>query len=466
MDPLDRAPAPSNLPQSTQLPEVVPPPPIELPPLVEAVSAAPQISLPGPAPLTTPLAATLPERRWRLLHGVMFLLLALLLLFTTPYLLYHWRTLDAKAEAEAIYQNRRAELRAEADHADERLALLDKRAHLTGLGFREVARKVSPWVVNVATYREPRRAELALGKKVLFNDPDNDQTYISESVGSGLLVKPGVILTNHHVVRKAVRLRVTFASGESLGVDADGVAVDALTDLAVVRLPDKLPDGLRQDANVHCEFADSARDVQVGDWALAVGSPLGLRQTLTQGVISAKGRLLPLLDMVELLQTDAAINPGNSGGPLFDQLGRVVGINVAIASDNGGNQGIAFAIPSNTARRICEQLLAHGEVQRGYLGIAMDELPAPRARTLRIDEGAVLVKEIQPGEAAELAGLQVGDIIVAVGKDSLHRFQASRHLRQLIVETEPGKEITLHIVRGANRREVAVKVGSRPGHLP
>ena len=105
------------------------------------------------------------------------------------------------------------------------------------------------------------------------------------------------------------------------------------------------------------EFADSDKDVHVGDWTLAVGSPLGLRQTVTQGVISAKGRLLHMLDLVELLQTDAAINPGNSGGPLFDQLGRVVGINVAIASDNGGNQGIGFAIPSNTAKKIVEQLI-------------------------------------------------------------------------------------------------------------
>src|SRR5439155_20385879 len=140
----------------------------------------------------------------------------------------------------------------------------------------------------------------------------------------------------------------------------------------------------REDLNASAEFADSDKDVHVGDWALAIGSPLGLRQTVTQGVISAKGRVLGMLDLVELLQTDAAINPGNSGGPLFDQYGRVVGINVAIASDNGGNQGIGFAIPSNTARRIAAQLLEEGEVQRGYLGIALDEVPPAQARDQKI----------------------------------------------------------------------------------
>jgi serine protease Do len=478
-EPTQAGPPPLELEQlgSLELPDVAPPPPVELPPLVAVtraetppipakVEAAPLEAL-EPAPIVPPPAAPAdPNRRSRLLPGATLLVLVLLFLYVTPYLLHHWRTLEIQGEVQAIYEKRRAELRAEADHADERLAELDKRAHLASLGFREVARKVAPYVVNVANYREPRRLELAAGKKALFQDPDNDLTYVSESVGSGLIVKPGVILTNYHVVRKAARLRVTFASGQSIGIDDDTVAVDAITDLAIVRLPEKLPEGLRKEADVSCVFADSAKDVQVGDWALAVGSPLGLRQTLTQGVISAKGRLLNLLDMVELLQTDAAINPGNSGGPLFDQLGRVIGINVAIASDNGGNQGIGFAIPSNTARRISEQLLADGEVQRGYLGIGLEELPAARARALKLDEGAVLVKEVVAGEAGDLAGLQGGDIILGVGRETLHRQQASRHLRQIIVDTEPGTQVTLHILRGNGRRELPVTIGRRPGHIP
>src|SRR5207248_2309600 len=166
----------------------------------------------------------------------------------------------------------------------------------------------------------------------------------------------------------------------------EAVSSDADTDLAVVRLP---PAGAvnEPDYGVAAEFADSDRDVQVGDWVLAAGSPFGLQQTITAGIISAKGRVeLGILDQVELLQTDAAINPGNSGGPLFDQLGRLVGINVAIASEHGRNEGVGFAIPANTAREICEQLAAQGEVVRGFLGIAMQEVPPGLESRLGVGE--------------------------------------------------------------------------------
>jgi serine protease Do len=402
--------------------------------------------------------------RW-VMRAAALLSLAFLTLYALPYLLYHWRTVEGRGEAEAAYQKRLAELRAEAEHADERLAVLDKRVHLTSLGFREVVRKVTPWVVNITTYRRPRREELIGGAKLLVRDPEDGQTYIQGGVGSGIILKPGIILTNDHVVHEAERLRITFASGRSLALNAKDIVADALTDLALVRLPADLPAGLRQEADVRCELADSDKDVHVGDWALAVGSPLGLRQTVTQGVISAKGRLLPKLDMVELLQTDAAINPGNSGGPLFDQLGRVIGINVAIASDNGGNQGIGFAIPSNVARRISDQLLDNGEVQRGYLGIAMAELHAFQARGLKADEGAVLIRDVVPNEAADQAGLRAGDLVVGVGREELSRVQPMHHLRRLVAAVEPGQEITLKIVRDGARREFAVKVGKRPANI-
>jgi serine protease Do len=421
---------------------------------------------PAPEEISTPSS---PVRRaaspW-LLRALSLLSLVFIVLYFTPYLLYHWRTIEARGESEAFYARRRAELRAEADHADERLAVLDRRVNLTSLGFREVSRKVRPWVVNVATYREPRPDERALAKKGFFHDPDNDRLYMQAGVGSGLLVQPGVVLTNNHVVHEATRLRISLPSGRSIAMDPRDIRIDAVTDLAVVQLPAGLPEALRQETNVQCEFADSDKDVHVGDWALAVGSPLGLRQTVTQGIISAKGRQLHLLDLVELLQTDAAINPGNSGGPLFDQLGRVVGINVAIASDNGGNQGIGFAIPSNTARKICDQLLAVGEVPRGYLGIALSEVTAILTRQLKLDTGAVLVREVVPGEAGAVAGLRGGDVIVGLGREPLHVVQPVRHLRQLIVDVEPGTEITLSILRDGARRELPVKVGKRPANLP
>jgi S1-C subfamily serine protease len=404
-----------------------------------------------------------------MLPSLFFFSLFLVLLYAIPYLLYHWRVLEAHADADAVYMRRLAELKAEAEHADARLDVLDKRVKLTSLGFREVARKVMPHVVNVASYRAPNADDMNLiarKKLTLVYDPDDDRKYVQAGVGSGLIVQPGVILTNVHVVRGAQRLRLSFASGQSIGIDPANVLPDAITDLAIIRLPEKLPAGIRAEAEKTAVFADSDKDVQVGDWALAVGSPLGLRQTVTQGVISAKGRLLHMLDLVELLQTDAAINPGNSGGPLFDQLGRVVGINVAIATDNGGNQGIGFAIPSNTAKKIADQLLSHGEVPRGFLGIGMEELPGPRAKALKLEDGGVIVREILPGEAGDKAGLRLGDIIIKINKESLHRMQPIRHFRQLVVDLQPGAEITLDILRNENRRQINLTVGKRPALLP
>src|SRR5207302_11308296 len=184
----------------------------------------------------------------------------------------------------------------------------------------------------VINLRDPKKADPFHKRNLLF-DPDKDRKYAQQGVGSGILVKPGFVLTNFHVIRQAQRLRITFASGHSIGVDPDAVASDPVTDLAVIRLPTDA--SLKEDVNVTTPFADSDKDVHVGDWALAIGSPLGLRQTVTQGVVSAKGRLLTMLDLVELLQTDAAINPGNSGGPLFDQYGRIMGLNVSIDSASG-----------------------------------------------------------------------------------------------------------------------------------
>ncbi len=393
------------------------------------------------------------------------------IIFGTPHVLYYWRITEAQAEAEAIYVKRKAELKAEAEHADHRLDVLDKRVHLASLGFREVARKVLPHVVNIVNLRTPTKKDLEfveLGKQKLVYDPDDQRHYVHQGLGSGIIFKPGVILTNHHVLRDAHRLRITFTNGRSIGVDISKAVSDARTDLAVIRLPEQLPAPLKEDAQNVAMFADSDKDVHVGDWTLAMGSPLDLRQTVTQGIISAKGRLLSLQDveMVELIQTSAAIHPGNSGGPLFDQLGRVVGINVAIATDNGGNQGIGFAIPSNTATRICDLLLTTGEVPRGYLGIGLEELPGPQLKALNIDGGAIVVKHLEPGEAAEKAGLNAGDIIVRVNQQSLSTWKTKRHFLQLIVDIAPGSSVTLDVIRGDERRQLAVTVGKRPKNLP
>lgn len=447
------------------------------PPIDNAITAQ-------PAPLPPPPADSMPKQgkaaaaaeriagglwNW-VLPGMFLLSLFVLVLFTTPYLAYHWQLIHAQADAEAVFLKRRAELKAEAEHADQRLEQLDKRVHLASLGFREVARKVLPNVVNITNYREPTAKDVDLAERKrmrLIFDPDDDKKYVQQGVGSGVIYRPGVILTNWHVLRDAKRLRVIFASGRSIGVDIEQTAVDQRTDLAVIKLPDTIPPALQEEAKNVAQFCDSDKDVQVGDFALAMGSPHDLRQTVTQGIISAKGRLLSLDDvnLAELIQTDAPINKGNSGGPLFDHLGRVMGINVAIVSDNGGNQGIGFAIPSNTARKIGDLLATKGEVPRGYLGIAMNELPGPEVKALKIDGGAIKVGEVIEGEAADKAGIVVGDVIVAVNKEPLSRFEPVRHFRQLVADLEPGAEVTLEVIRDDQRRPIRVTLGKRPMNL-
>jgi len=418
----------------------------------------------------------------RTISALLFLGMGALLVFIAPYIKAHWRSVDSRADAEAVYLTRRAELRADAEaylakrraelkqdaeHAEKSLATLDRKLDLTSLGFREVARKVAPLVVNVQNLREPKPGDLGpFSKRNLVYDPEKDQKFAQAGVGSGLILKPGLILSNYHVVKGGQRLRITFASGHSIGIDMDAVVVDAVTDLAVIKLPDNLPEDIKVDADFTTIYADSDADVQVGDFALAVGSPLGLKQTLTQGVVSAKGRLLDMLDMVELLQTDAAINPGNSGGPLFDQRGKLIGINVAIASDNGVNQGIGFSIPSNTVRKIVDQLLKTGEVPRGYLGIALEDLPGSKAKALAIEDGGVQVLQVMPGQAADAAGIRAGDVIVKYKNDQLFRGQPSRHLRQLIIDTAPGTAVPLEIVRNGAAEIIRVTIGRRPVDLP
>jgi S1-C subfamily serine protease len=440
-------------------------PALELPP------SAITTSTPHPVPSATPTTSevqTAARGLWNwVLPGMFFASMLILALYAIPYLLMHWRVLEAQGEAEATFLKRRAELRAEAEHADERLIELDKRVQLTSLGFREVVRKVAPHVVNVGSFKDLPKDHFVLSKGTVLYDPETDRRYLETGSGSGIVIRPGIILTNHHVVKDAERLRLTFASGQVIAVPRAAIAADDITDLAIIRLPAKLPAGLKEEAEATAVFADSDKDVQVGDWALAIGSPLGLRQTVTQGVISAKGRLLKdSFDLVELLQTDAPINPGNSGGPLFDQHGRVVGINVAIASDEFGKaQGIGFAIPSNTVTKIADELIAKGEVRRGYLGVALDDVPAPLARALGIDEGAILLRDVLPNQPASAAGLEAGDIVMRVNGEALSRQQPVRHFRQLIVDIEPGAQATLEVIRDRQRRTIEVTIGRRPAQL-
>lgn len=460
-----RPPAPEPMSEAPRLlePPVSPPPapPARTEPVVpEPASSSPPPMAQPPATVDDRFATAGPM--WRLVVPTAFLLAVVMLLANIlPLVLIHWRRSESQADAEAAYLKRRAELRAEAEAAGEQLDRLDSKANLVSLGFRNIVGKVSPSVVNIASLRDPASGDDVRGGTLTY-DPEKNQRYLQAVMGSGVLFKPGYLLTNNHVVAGADRLRIIFATGRVLGVDGSAVVTDPITDLAVVKLPDDVSDALKEDMRNTVEFANSDKEIEVGDWALAIGSPLGLRQTVTAGILSAKDRLIDKLDMVELLQTDAAINPGNSGGPLFDQRGRVIGINVALASENGVNRGIGFAIPSNTASKIANDLITHGEVVRGYLGIGLEEYPLPRARTLGMDGGAVMVLKVRPGEPGDKAGLKVGDIISKYAGQSLQPYSAVRQLRQLIVDTPPGRDVPIEVYRDGRRQDVAATIGRRP----
>jgi S1-C subfamily serine protease len=416
---------------------------------------------PAPTPRPRPKPAVLVWSRVALaVTGL--LAVFTLALFAIPELTVRWFNLDGQAQADAAFLKRQAELKAEAEAADARLTELDRRVHFVSLGFREVSRKVAPVVVNITNEKEAKEN----AGRGLFFDLEAKRAYLPQAEGSGILMKGNRLLTNHHVVDKAQRLRVTFASGKWVTAGADAVSSDPLTDLAVVRLPEESGAGPLRDYQATAELADSDKDVQVGDWVLAVGSPFGLKQTVTAGIISAKGRVeLGILDQVELLQTDAAINPGNSGGPLFDQSGRVAGINVAIASRTGTNQGVGFAIPSNTARDIFEQLSAKGEVVRGFMGIAMQDVPPDVESRLGIaDTGGVLVSHVGTGFPADDAGIRVRDIITRYNKEAVGPANALNQLRQRIARTEPGTTVPVEVLRGHRRLNLEVTVAKRPAN--
>jgi serine protease Do len=372
------------------------------------------------------------------------------------------RKAEDQATADGAYLKRQAELKAEAEAAAHNLDTLDRRVKLVSLGFREVARTVAPVLVNVTN--EVKGTPPIDRRKRFFYDFETETYWIEQSEGSGVIVKPGYVLTNHHVVKGAERLRVTFASGRWLAVEAGAIKEDPLTDLAVLRLPADPGPAFEPDYAVSAQFADSDKDVQVGDWVLAAGSPFGLKQTVTAGIVSAKGRVeLGILDQVELIQTDAPINPGNSGGPLVDLHGRVVGINVAIASDNGRSQGVGFAIPSSTAQEIFKLLVEHGEVVRGYVGILMQEVPQGLEKKVGVAEtGGVFVTDVVRDSPGGRADLRRGDVIVRYNGEPVGTVNPMNNLRMRIARTPPETTVPVEVQRAGKRLTLEVTIAKRP----
>jgi serine protease Do len=273
-----------------------------------------------------------------------------------------------------------------------------------------------------------------------------------QGIGSGVIAtKDGYILTNNHVVDGADEVKVALQDGREF--TAKVVGRDPKTDVAVIKIDAKdLP---------AVPMADSEK-VEVGDVVLAVGNPFGIGQTVTTGIVSATGRGGALgLDYEDFIQTDAAINPGNSGGALVDAEGRLIGINTAILSRSGGNQGIGFAIPVNIARDVMGSLVKDGHVTRGYLGVMIQDVnPALEKEFDLKDNKGALVGDVTPNSPAEKAGVKSGDVILEFnGK----KVTDSRHLKLEVARTQPGEAVPVKILRDGENKTLEIKVKELPG---
>jgi serine protease Do len=339
-------------------------------------------------------------------------------------------------------------------------------AYAEGLSaaFRQATAFVQPTVVSITSEKELRisgglRGDLPQVPEEFrrffgddferfFQRPSPEGRAIQRGFGSGVIVsRDGYILTNNHVVAGADDLRVKLQDGSTH--QARVVGSDPKTEVAVIKIEaDKLP---------VASLADSD-EVRVGDWVLAIGGPFGLENTVTAGIVSAKGRTtVGIADYENFIQTDAAINPGNSGGPLINMRGEVIGINTAIATGSGSNAGVGFSIPSNMARSIMDALMRTGRVERGFLGALIQDLTPELAESFGFDgKEGVLIGDVTKDGPADKAGLKSGDIVTRLnGKVT----ESSSQLRNTVAATAPGMAIELEVFRDGRTRTVKVKLG-------
>jgi len=318
------------------------------------------------------------------------------------------------------------------------------------------AKKAQPSVVNIYTSKE-----LRIQRNPLFDDPvfrrffkvpGIPETQTQNSLGSGVIATAeGLILTNNHVVEAADQIEVALNDGRR--VPARLVGTDPETDLAVLKIEAK---------NLVPITWGKADTLQIGDFVLAIGNPFGVGQTVTMGIVSALGRSNLGINVLEsFIQTDAAINPGNSGGALVDANGYLVGINSAIYSKNGGSLGIGFAIPESLARQVMEQIVQHGGVARGWIGIEPQDVPADAAAAMGIKSGAYVAGLVRasPGDKA---GVRPGDILLSLNGNPI--LNAANALAQFAL-TRPGQTVRLKVLR--NQREILLEfsIGRRPRDL-
>jgi serine protease Do len=321
--------------------------------------------------------------------------------------------------------------------------------------FARSAEKIRPSVVSVNTMSEVQFLdpyEYFFGPR--FGGRRGQPREVPRGIGSGIIISDEYILTNNHVIEGADRINVKLADGRSLV--AKVVGADPSFDIAVIRI-----EGVK--GLTPAELGDSDA-LRVGEWVLAVGNPFGLEQTVTSGIISATGRTaMDLSDYTDFIQTDAAINPGNSGGPLVNLKGRVVGINSAILSQSGAFEGIGFAIPMNTGRKIMESLIATGKVVRGYIGIQIQEMTGEVAELLDMQASdGLLVMHVEKRSPAEAAGIKARDIITKVNGAEV---DSARRFATMVKTATIGEELELTILRKGEAQTVRVRVGTAPARL-
>ncbi len=337
-----------------------------------------------------------------------------------------------------------------------------KRGPMEPSSFSDVVKRVSPAVVKITTETKAKAVRNPHGD--MFADPFFRQFFggrvpemrqaPTSGLGSGVIISPeGHIVTNNHVISDADTVTVAMADGREF--TAKVVGRDPQTDIAVIKVDAKdLPVVTLADTDT----------VEVGDRVLAIGNPFGIGETVTSGIVSAKGRRVGILQDVEgyesFIQTDAAINPGNSGGALVDTQGRLIGINSAILSRSGGFQGVGFAVPANMVSHVAESLVKSGKVVRGYLGVHIQNLTPVLAESFKLKDGkGALVADVEPAGPAAKAGLKAGDVITKLNGKPVAN---ANDLTLAVTSTAPGSKITLEVLRDGDTKQITATTGDRP----
>lgn len=323
------------------------------------------------------------------------------------------------------------------------------------VSYANAVESAAPAVVNIYTSATVKTDNTLSQHPLLERFFDKNQIpqreRLQSSLGSGVIFSSqGYILTNNHVISGADTILVALRDGRE--AQADVIGSDPETDLAVLKVNLK---------NLPSITLASSDDIAVGDVVLAIGNPFGVGQTVTMGIVSATGRnQLGINTYEDYIQTDASINPGNSGGALVDAYGNLVGINTAIFSRDGGSQGIGFAIPSNISRKILQQIIEHGRVVRGWLGIEIQEMTAQLAESFDMKEmNGLIIAGIFRDSPAHKAGLKPGDVLLSINKKVI---VDARVAMNQIADTLPGTELTMGVIRDSKPLELKVMIGDRP----